>query len=124
MQNNMDETESFNSIYSLPSCHRDLNIRNFGRVSFVFSLLAGIYAWQFSYVARQYFLTQYLSPQQSGCLALVWHSPDRNAAMKHPGSNSGGMWTAQIRIGGKYVGTDGKLYRNNRQNKTHIPLSF
>ncbi|WP_176247427.1 polymorphic toxin type 30 domain-containing protein [Mesorhizobium australicum] len=50
---------------------------------------------------------------------IKWHSPDRGAPV---GSNSRKMWTAQVQIGGKYLGSDGKLYRNAKQNITHIPL--
>jgi hypothetical protein len=56
-------------------------------------------------------------------IEIKWHSPDLNAANLHPGSNSGNMWTAQIKIKNKYVGVDGKLYRNNKSDKTHIPVS-
>lgn len=55
-------------------------------------------------------------------IKIKWHSPDANAAMKYPGSNSGSGWTAQIKIGNKYLGQDGKLYKDNKQNITHIPI--
>jgi len=32
------------------------------------------------------------------------------------------MWTAQIKINGKLVGVDGKLY-GNPGNNTHIPMN-
>lgn len=54
---------------------------------------------------------------------VKWHAPDSNAAAKFPGSNSGAGWTAQIRIGGKLLGQDGKLYRK-AGNQTHIPVDF
>ena len=54
---------------------------------------------------------------------IKWHSPDVNAATKYPGSNSGSGWTAQIKIGGKLLGQDGKLYRK-ASNLTHIPVDF
>lgn len=47
------------------------------------------------------------------------HSPDKGARIKHPSSNSGSQWTAQIKIGKKLLGTDGKLY-NKPSNLTHI----
>ena len=54
---------------------------------------------------------------------IKWHAPDSNAAAKFPGSNSGAGWTAQIKIGGKLLGQDGKLYRKPG-NQTHIPVDF
>jgi hypothetical protein len=50
------------------------------------------------------------------------HSPDKNAKIKFPGSNSGSQWTAQIKVGKKYLGADGNFYKNNKQNITHIPF--
>lgn len=52
---------------------------------------------------------------------VKWHSPDLAAAVKYPGSNSGSMWTAQIRANGKFVGLDGKMY-SKANNFTHIPI--
>ena len=40
--------------------------------------------------------------------------------MKYPGSNSGSGWTAQIKIGNKYLGQDGKLYKNNKQKNNNF----
>lgn len=34
-----------------------------------------------------------------------------DAAAKNPGSNSGSGWTAQIKIGNRLLGLDGKFYR-------------
>ncbi|WP_082849596.1 MULTISPECIES: polymorphic toxin type 30 domain-containing protein [unclassified Sulfitobacter] len=51
---------------------------------------------------------------------VKWHSPDSSAPK---GSNSQRGWTAQIKIGNKLLGTDGKLY-NKHSNKTHIPVDF
>ncbi len=54
---------------------------------------------------------------------IKWHAPDVNAAQKFPGSNAGGGWTAQIKIGNKLLGQDGNLYRKP-SNITHIPVDF
>ena len=54
---------------------------------------------------------------------VKWHSPDANAAAKFPGSNSASGWTAQIKIGGKLLGQDGRLYRKPT-NENHIPVDF
>ena len=54
---------------------------------------------------------------------IKWHAPDAVAAKKFPGSNSGLMWTAQIRIGKKLLGLDGNLY-NKPSDLTHIPIDF
>lgn len=53
---------------------------------------------------------------------IKWHSPDANAAQKYPNSNSGREWTAQIKVGNKLLGGDGKFYRKP-SNITHIPLT-
>lgn len=55
---------------------------------------------------------------------IKWHSPDQQAALKYPNSNSGRMWTAQIKVGNKYLGSDGNFYRNPQQNITHIPVNI
>ncbi len=52
---------------------------------------------------------------------IKWHSPDSGAPA---GSNSATTWTAQIKIGNKYLGSDGQLHSNNQQNKTHIPVNM
>ena len=52
-----------------------------------------------------------------------WHAPDLAAAKKFPDSNSGSMWTAQIKIGRKLLGADGKLY-SRPSNETHIPIDI
>lgn len=52
---------------------------------------------------------------------VKFHSPDANAAAKFPASNSGSSWTAQIKIGNKFLGSDGKFYRRPN-NLTHILL--
>jgi hypothetical protein len=54
---------------------------------------------------------------------IKWHSPDAAAAAKYPGSRSGSMWTAQIKIGKKLLGLDGKLY-TKPNGLTHIPIDF
>ncbi len=54
-------------------------------------------------------------------MQVKWHSPDSNAALKYPGSNSGNVWTAQIQIGKKLLGMDGQFYKS-ANNFTHIPL--
>lgn len=54
---------------------------------------------------------------------VKWHSPDLNAAKKFPGSNSGSMWTAQIKVKKKLIGADGKLY-SKPNNETHIPIDI
>ncbi len=41
-------------------------------------------------------------------MEVKWHAPDINAAKMFPGSNSGNMWTAQIKADGKLLGLDGK----------------
>lgn len=51
---------------------------------------------------------------------VKWHSPDSGAPK---GSNSQRGWTAQIKIGNKLLGIDGKLYKKP-SNKTHIPVEF
>ncbi|NBI31141.1 hypothetical protein [Chengkuizengella marina] len=52
---------------------------------------------------------------------IKWHSPDLDAKVKYPNSNSGNGWTAQIKIGKKLLGQDGKLYKKPN-NLTHIPI--
>ncbi|WP_211289144.1 MULTISPECIES: RHS repeat-associated core domain-containing protein [Marinobacter] len=52
-----------------------------------------------------------------------WHAPDLAAAKKFPDSNSGSIWTAQIKIGRKLLGADGKLY-SRPSNETHIPIDI
>jgi RHS repeat-associated protein len=54
-------------------------------------------------------------------IQIKWHSPDSGAPA---GSNSANMWTAQIKIGNRYLGTDGGLHTNNRTNETHIPVNM
>ncbi|HEX3029390.1 MAG TPA: hypothetical protein VHT34_08825 [Clostridia bacterium] len=54
-------------------------------------------------------------------IEIKWHAPDANAAAKFPGSNSGSGWSAQIKVGNKLLGQDGKFY-NNPSNITHIPV--
>ncbi|MBS7532047.1 hypothetical protein IC619_016565, partial [Hazenella sp. IB182353] len=54
-------------------------------------------------------------------IEIKWHSPDLNAKQLYPNSNSGNMWTAQIKIGRKLLGQDGGFYRR-ASDKTHIPL--
>ncbi|WP_155814955.1 hypothetical protein [Bacillus coahuilensis] len=52
---------------------------------------------------------------------VKWHSPDLNAKQLYPNSNSGNMWTAQVKIGKKLLGQDGNLYKKPN-NLTHIPI--
>lgn len=54
-------------------------------------------------------------------IEIKWHAPDANAAAKFPGNNSGSEWTAQIKVGNKLLGQDGKFYKNY-SNITHIPV--
>jgi len=54
---------------------------------------------------------------------IKWHAPDAIAASKFPGSTSGRAWTAQIKIGNKLLGIDGRLYLKP-QDITHIPVDF
>lgn len=56
-------------------------------------------------------------------IEIKWHAPDANAASKFPDSNSANGWTAQIKIGNKLLGQDGKFYRNP-SDITHIPVDF
>ena len=58
---------------------------------------------------------------QSTKFQLKWHSPDLMWATA-AGSNSGAGWTAQIKLGNKFLTTLGTLVRNNRQNIVHIPI--
>ena len=54
-------------------------------------------------------------------MEVKFYSPDFNAALKFPGSNSGTQWTAQIKVGNKYLGADGKFH-SKPSNNTHIPI--
>lgn len=54
---------------------------------------------------------------------VKFHSPDANAAARFPGSRSGSMWTAQVKVGNKLLGSDGNLYRRP-SDLTHIPIDF
>jgi RHS repeat-associated protein len=53
---------------------------------------------------------------------IRWHAPDPEVAIKYPGSTSGTRWTAQIKIGNKSLGADGKWYKNQSLNIVHIPI--
>jgi len=62
-------------------------------------------------------------------IEVKWHSPQQNlrgilTEEELLTSNSFNGWSAQIKIGKKYLGTDGSLYRNNQQNITHIPINI
>ena len=46
---------------------------------------------------------------------------DANAASKFSRSNSGNVWTAQIKVDGKLLGLDGNFCKNS-SNLTHIPV--
>ncbi len=52
---------------------------------------------------------------------VKFHSPDKNAAKKHSGSNSGKQWTAQIKVGNKLLGSNGNWFVKPN-NRTHIPI--
>lgn len=52
---------------------------------------------------------------------LKWHSPQTDAP---PESNSAKGWTAQLKVGNKYLNTEGKLQKNNQTNNTHIPVNM
>ncbi|MGV3525467.1 MAG: hypothetical protein ACO1RX_14650 [Candidatus Sericytochromatia bacterium] len=55
---------------------------------------------------------------------IKFHSPDAHAKRLHPGSQSGQMWTAQIKINGRLFNADtGKLQRTPNDD-THIPVLF
>lgn len=53
---------------------------------------------------------------------IRWHSPDTKAKELYPESSSGTRWTAQIKIGNKSLGSDGKWYKNQSINAVHIPI--
>ncbi|MDA7027873.1 pre-toxin TG domain-containing protein, partial [Bacillus sp. CLL-7-23] len=53
---------------------------------------------------------------------IRWHSPDKKAKELYPDSSSGTRWTAQIKIGNKSLGADGKWYKNQSLNIVHIPI--
>ena len=55
-------------------------------------------------------------------IQVKWHSPDLNAARLYPGSNSGSGWTAQIKVGRKYLTQGGQFVKQNKSNWTHIPV--
>ncbi|WP_338591173.1 WXG100 family type VII secretion target [Paenibacillus sp. Y5S-9] len=62
-------------------------------------------------------------------IEVKWHSPQQNlrgilTEEELLTSNSFNGWSAQIKIGKKYLGSDGSLYRNNQQNITHIPINI
>jgi len=52
---------------------------------------------------------------------IKFHSPDANAAATFPGSRSGSQWTAQIKVNGKLLGSDGRFYISP-SDLTHIPV--
>jgi RHS repeat-associated protein len=54
---------------------------------------------------------------------IKWHSPDAEAALKYPNSNSGNGWTAQIKIGNRLLRQDG-MFQKKADNITHIPVEF
>jgi RHS repeat-associated protein len=54
---------------------------------------------------------------------VKWHTPSARAAIKHPGSNAGNMSTAQIKIDGKLLTTEGG-FRKHANNSTHLPIDF
>ena len=53
---------------------------------------------------------------------VKWHSTDLNAAKLYPGSNSGSGWTAQIKVGRKYLTQGGQFVKQNKSNWAHIPV--
>lgn len=52
---------------------------------------------------------------------VKFHEPDPQAPN---GSNSASGWTAQIKVGDKYLKSDGSLTRNYSNNEVHIPIDF
>ena len=52
-------------------------------------------------------------------IQVKWHSPDIGTP---EGSNSRTGWTAQIKIGGRFLKSDGTFTRNRRENDAHIPI--
>ena len=54
-------------------------------------------------------------------IELKWHTPDAKASLKFPGSNSGTVNTAQIRLNGKLLDQSGNFVEK-ASNSTHIPL--
>lgn len=56
-------------------------------------------------------------------IQIKWHSADAKW-VGNALANSGKGWTAQIKVGNKYLTTLGNLTKNNRQNITHIPIIF
>ena len=55
---------------------------------------------------------------------VKFHSPDKNAKRNDPSARSGKMWTAQVKVGNRFLGRDGKFYNKNweKKNRTHIPV--
>lgn len=53
---------------------------------------------------------------------VKWHSTDLNAAKLYQGSNSGSGWTAQIKVGRKYLTQGGQFVKQNKSNWAHIPV--
>lgn len=57
-------------------------------------------------------------------IEIKFHSPDAQAKRLHPGSQSGQMWTAQIKVNGRLFNPEtGKLQRRP-DDDTHIPVLF
>ena len=66
---------------------------------------------------------KYIFKLWDGKNAIIrWHEPDSEVATKFPNSPSGKGWTAQIRIGNKSLGSDGKWYKNQNKDVVHIPI--
>jgi len=55
---------------------------------------------------------------------IKMHGPDPHVQAHYPGTNSARGWTAQIKVGNRYLKQDGSLTSNNMQNATHIPIDF
>lgn len=53
---------------------------------------------------------------------IKWHSPDLKMRSTNHRSNSGRVWTTQIKVGNKYLMTNGSWTRKQKSNRTHIPL--
>jgi hypothetical protein len=67
---------------------------------------------------------KYLFDFNGSSVELKWHTPDANAAIKFPGSNSGKTNTAQIKVDKELLNTNGTFTPVKKaDNSTHIPLS-
>lgn len=55
-------------------------------------------------------------------MQVKWHFPDLDAKIKYPGCNSGDGWTAQVKIGNRYLNQAGDFVKRT-DNSTHIPIN-